>query len=60
MKMDLALDNLQMLICHKTEQNQTKPNHLKHRQTDRQIKTYLHKKKLVVFAGDGIQAVLHS
>ena len=25
-KMDLALNNLQWLICHKTKPNQTKPN----------------------------------
>ena len=25
-KMDLALNNLQRLICHKTKPNQTKPN----------------------------------
>ena len=25
-KMDLALNNLQWLICHKTQPNQTKPN----------------------------------
>ena len=25
-KMDLALNNLQQLICHKTQPNQTKPN----------------------------------
>ena len=30
--MDLALNNLQRLICHKTKPNQTKPN----RETDRQ------------------------
>ena len=27
-KQDLALNNLQWLICHKTQPNQTKPNHL--------------------------------
>ena len=27
--MDLVLNNLQRLICHKTQQNQTKPNHSK-------------------------------
>ena len=25
---DLALNNLQWLICHKTKPNQTKPNHV--------------------------------
>ena len=27
-KEDLALNNLQLLICHKTQQNPTKPNHI--------------------------------
>ena len=27
-KKDLALSNLQCLICHKTQPNQTKPNHI--------------------------------
>ena len=26
-KMDLVLNNVQMLICHKTKPNQTKPNY---------------------------------
>ena len=29
-KMDLALNNLQQLICHKTQPNQTKPKTLPH------------------------------
>ena len=27
-KEDMALNNLQWLICHKTKPNQTKPNHI--------------------------------
>ena len=27
-KEDMALNNLQWLVCHKTKPNQTKPNHI--------------------------------
>ena len=38
MKMDLTLNNLQWLICHKIKPNQTKPNQSK---TVTYIKAYL-------------------
>ena len=37
--MDLALNNQQLLICHKTKTNQTKPQPLNSHLTNYQIKT---------------------
>ena len=56
MNMDLALNNLQRLICHKTKPNQTKPNLTfvetpQHNTTDFTGHNYLNKLQIYFFVG---------